>query len=50
MACVFAITYLDLDVTDNSYLAGLDEATAKALKECAKLACEQGYDYPQDNK
>lgn len=49
IACVFATTYLGLDVTDNTYTAGLDEATANKLKECAKLACENGYDYPQDN-
>ena len=50
IACVLAITYLDLDLTDNTYTAGLDEETANALKECAKIACEKGYDYPQDNK
>jgi len=47
LACVMAITYLDLDLSQCTYTAGLDEETANALKECAKLACEQGYDYPQ---
>ncbi|MBQ4316981.1 MAG: hypothetical protein IJC20_01915 [Clostridia bacterium] len=50
IACVMAITYFDMDLTDNTYTAGLDEETANALKECAKIACEQGFDYPQDNK
>lgn len=50
IACVWAITYLDMDLTDNTYTAGLDEKTADAIKECAKLACEQGYDFPQKNK
>ena len=44
-ACVLAMTYLDIDVEDITYTAGLDEETANALKECAKIACEQGYDY-----
>ncbi len=44
-ACVLAITYFGLDLTDNTYTAGLDEETARALRECAKIACEQGYDY-----
>ena len=45
VACVFAITYLDMDITNNTYTAGLDATTVKALKECAKIACEQGYNY-----
>ncbi len=45
VACVFAITYLDMDITNNTYTAGLDTATANALKECAKIACSQGYNY-----
>ena len=47
IACVMAIEYLDLDITDATYTAGLDEATANALKECAKIACTEGYNYPQ---
>ena len=47
-ACVLAITYLGLDLTDNTYTASLDEETAKALRECAKIACEQGYDYSKN--
>ena len=42
-ALVWAITYLGIDVTDNSYTADLPADTVAALKECAKLACEVGY-------
>lgn len=49
IACVWAITYLDIDITDNTYISGLDAETARALRECAKIACEEGFDYPQDN-
>ena len=47
LACVMAIEFLDLDLDDCTYTAGLDEATVAKLKECAKIACEEGYDYPQ---
>ncbi len=47
LACVMAIEFLDLDLDDCTYTAGLDEATVAKLKECAKLACSEGYDYPQ---
>ena len=46
-ACVMAIEYLGLDITDASYTAGLDEATASKLKECAYIACTEGYNYPE---
>ena len=36
-----------MDITNNTYTAGLDEETANALRECAKIACETGFDYPQ---
>ena len=49
IACVWAITYLGIDVTDVPYYASLDIETATKLKECAKLACEVGYDFPQEN-
>ncbi len=42
-ALVWAITYLGVDVTNNSYTADLPEDTVEALKECAVLACEVGY-------
>lgn len=48
IACVLAITYFDMELADNTYTAGLDEETANALKECAKIACEQGYDYSEN--
>lgn len=47
LACVMAIEFLDLDLDKCTYTAGLDEATVAKLKECAKIACETGYDYPQ---
>lgn len=47
LACVMAIEFLDLDLDKCTYTAGLDEATVAKLKECAKIACAEGYDYPQ---
>ncbi len=49
LACTMAIEFLDIDLDAVTYTAGLDDATVKALKECAKIACETGYDFPQDN-
>ena len=46
IACVMAIEYLGLDVTKATYTAGLDEDTAGKLWDCAKIACTEGYDYP----
>ena len=48
LACVMAITYLDIDLDDVTYTAGYDATTVAKIKECARIACEQGYDYPQD--
>ncbi len=42
-ALVWAITYLGIDITNNTYTADLPEDTVEALKECAVLACEVGY-------
>lgn len=50
LACTLAKTMLGLDLSKATYTAGLDEATVNALKDCANIACEQGFDYPQDNK
>ena len=48
IACVLAMTYLDIDLDDVTYTAGYDATTVAKIKECARIACEQGYDYPQD--
>lgn len=48
LACVLAVTYLDIDLDDVTYTAGYDAATVAKIKECARIACEQGYAYPQD--
>lgn len=45
IACIMAITYLDIDLDTVSYTAGYDEATVTAVKELARLACEEGYDF-----
>ncbi len=47
IACVWAISYFDIDIDSISYTAGLDSETLAALKDCAKTACAQGYDFPQ---
>ncbi len=47
LACTMAIEFLDIDLDAVTYTAGLDDTTVASLKECAKLACETGYDYPQ---
>lgn len=49
IACVMAIEFLGVDITDATYTAGLDEDTASKLKECAKLACTEGYTFPENN-
>ena len=49
LALTMAVEFLDVDLDKVTYTAGLDDATVTALKECAALACETGYDYPQDN-
>ena len=45
IACIMAITYLDIDLDDVSYTAGYDDATVSAVKELARIACEEGYDF-----
>ena len=52
IACVMAIEYFGIDIDSNSYLypEEISEDTAKKLKECAKLACTEGYDYPMNNE
>ena len=42
---VLASEFLGVDVDDVTYTAGLDDATVKALKEVAKLACTEGYNF-----
>ena len=49
IACTMAVEFLGIDLSDATYKDTLDTETANKLKECAKLACEVGYDYPQDN-
>lgn len=50
LACVMAVTYLDIDLDDVTYTAGFDADTVAKIKDCARIACEEGFDYPQDNK
>ena len=45
-----AITYLDIDLDDVTYTAGFDADTVAKIKDCARMACEEGFDYPQKNK
>lgn len=47
IACVWLQTYLGIDPRGNSYTAQLPEETAKALQECAVIACEEGYAYEE---
>jgi hypothetical protein len=44
-ASVMAIEFLGIDLDDVTYTAGLDDATVKALKDIAKTACEEGYNF-----
>lgn len=48
IASVWAMTYLDIDLSSNSYVSRFDNKTVESLRECASLAVEQGYDYPQE--
>ena len=48
LACVMAITYLAIDLDDVTYTAGFDADTVAKIKDCARMACEEGFDYPQD--
>ena len=45
IAAVMAKEFFDINLDENSYTAGLDSDTLKALKDVAKLACEEGYDF-----
>ena len=45
IACVMGITYFDIDLDDVTYTAGYDADTVKKIKEIARLACEEGYDF-----
>lgn len=46
-ACTWLYSYLGVDPTGNTYDAQLGESTAKKLQECAKVACEEGYPFPE---
>ena len=45
MASTMVIEFLDLDISEISYTAGIDEDVAKTLREIALKACTEGYDY-----
>ena len=45
IACVMLYTYLGIDPVGVEYDAQLGADVARKLQECAKLACEEGYDY-----
>lgn len=47
IACVWAKTFFDIDISNLSYTASLDEKTLSAVIDSAKIACEQGYDFPE---
>ena len=47
-ACVMAMTFLDIDESDITYNADLEPDVAAKLRECARIACETGYDFPED--
>lgn len=47
-ACVMAMTFLDIDESDITYNANLEPDVAAKLRECARIACETGYDFPED--
>lgn len=47
-ACVMAMTFLDIDEADITYNANLDPDVAAKLRECARIACETGYDFPEN--
>lgn len=46
-ACVMAMTFLDIDEDDITYNANLEPDVAAKLRECARIACETGYDFPE---
>lgn len=45
IACVWAISYLGIDISNSSFCGRLSESDAAKLRECAILACETGYDF-----
>ncbi len=45
IALVWAITYLGIDITNNSYTANLPDETVTILKQCAVKACNEGYPF-----
>lgn len=45
IACVMGITYFDIDLDEVTYTAGFDADTVKKIKEIARIACEEGYDF-----
>ena len=47
-ACVMAMTFLDIDESDITYNADLEPDVAAKLRECARIACETGYDFSED--
>lgn len=47
-ACVMAMTFLDIDESDITYNADLEPDVAAKLRECARIACETGYGFPED--
>lgn len=47
-ACVMAMTFLDIDESDITYNANLEPDVAAKLRECARIACETGYDFPEN--
>lgn len=45
IACVWLKSFLGIDPTGNTYTATQTGENAKKLQECAKHACEYGYEY-----
>ncbi len=50
IACCWLYSYLGIDPVGNSYTAQMDADTVAKLQECAKLAVEEGYPYPDEPK
>lgn len=49
IACVWLQSYLGIDPRGNAYTANLPEEVAAALQECAAIACEEGYAFPEED-
>lgn len=45
IACTMLYSYLGVDPRGNSYTAQMPDEVAKALQECAYIACTEGYRY-----